>query len=251
MNNAELALAIAGIALQACLLLLLLRGARYKPFAAFAVYTAFSVASATAALVVRNHPSIYLRVYWVSEPIYTLLTFLALHEIFQSVFRNFYRIAWFRFLFPGIGVFMAVVAILRILANPRPAGGRLFAIIISLEIVTGFLQMGIFFLFMLLVRFFRVRYRQHAFGIALGFGIIASGTLSVYLLRSEFGTRFDPVVRNAPPITYTVAVLVWLATFLVKEQAPAQTGVTSGLTPEQMISDVKRYTEAAKRIFRQ
>jgi hypothetical protein len=251
MSNAELALAIAGITLQICLLVLLLRGAHRGQFVAFVAYTAFSVVSTTVALAVRNHPATYLRVYWGSEALYTLFAFLALHEIFQTVFKNFYRLPWFRFLFPGIGVLMTVIAVLRAVLRPLPAGSWKFATIISLEIGIGFLQIGIFFLFILLVRFFRVRYRQHAFGIALGFGVLAAGSLVVYLLRSEFGKKFDPVVRITPPITYTVALVVWLVTFLVKEPGPPQPGVALGLTPEQMVSDLKRYTAVAKRIFRQ
>jgi len=188
--------------------------------------------------------------YWVSEAFNTLIIFFALHEIFRTVFSHFYRMRWFRMLFPAVGVFMAIVAVLRSTLRPMPAGSRIYAIIVSLEIGIGFLQIGIFALFLTLGKVFRVRYERHPFGLALGFGLVSSGWFIAYLLRSEFGKQFDPVVRTVTPITYTLGLLVWLITFLGKEQTSAQPGVTIGLTPEQMLSDVKRYTEAAKRIFR-
>lgn len=251
MNKAELALTLAGIALQVCLLTLLLRTSLHGQFRAFFRLIAFSVASTTLEIAFSNSPLVYPWIYWVSDFFYTLLIFFSLDELFRSVFGNFYRMRWFGAVFPGIGLCMVAVAVVRTIFTPVPSGTKLFATIISLEIATGILQLGTFFLFLVLARFFRVRYLQHAFGIALGFGIVASGSLVAYLLRSEFGTKFDPVVRLAPPITYTLAVLVWLVTFLAKEQVPAQTGVTTGLTPEQMISDLKRYTAVAKRVFRQ
>jgi len=249
MSNSELALACAGMTLQVFLLVVLLRGAHQKSFPGFCTFTLYSIATTVTAFVVGNS-RVYFWFYWISEFLNTLIVFLVLHEIFKTLFRSFYRMLWFRLLFPGIGTLMLCLAALRAISRPMPPGNQVFAVIVSLEVAVGFLQIGTFCLFLVLIQFFRVSPRQRAFGLALGFGILAAGSLVVYLLRSEFGTKLDPVVRVATPIAYTLALVVWLVTFLVKEPAPAQTGVTTGLTPEQMISDVKRYTEAAKRIFR-
>jgi hypothetical protein len=251
MSHSELALACAGVILQASVLIAMLRGGLQKRFPAFFVFMIFSVASTAVLWFLRDSNVLYRRVYWTTEALNSVVVFFALHEIFKALFRGFYNLPWFRLLFPGIGVLMLGLAVLRTLLRPMPAGDRAHEIIISLEIANGFLEIGIFFLFLALIWFFRVRSRQQAFGLALGFGIVASAYLVFYLLRSEFGTKFYPVLRVGPPIAYTLGLVVWLVTFLIKEPAPAQTGVTTGLTPEQMISDVKRYTEAAKRIFRQ
>jgi hypothetical protein len=94
-----------------------------------------------------------------------------------------------------------------------------------------------------------MRWRQHAFGVILGFGIAAGGTLVVLLLPSEFGTKLNPVVRITPPIAYIIAVVVWLATFLRPEPLqPAQDRVPA-FTPEQMASDLRRYTQAVKGVL--
>jgi hypothetical protein len=45
-------------------------------------------------------------------------------------------------------------------------------------------------------------------------------------------------------------LVVWLATFLIQQPVVPQPGKVPGLTPEEMLSELKRYTAAAKRTFR-
>ncbi len=72
----------------------------------------------------------------------------------------------------------------------------------------------------------------------------------VLLLRSEFGTKFDYVVRIAPPIAYTLAVVVWLLTFLTPQPESALHSPVSGLTPEQMLAEVRQYSSTVKKILK-
>src|ERR1700742_2935857 len=118
--------------------------------------------------------------------------------------------------------------------------------IISLEIAVGFLQFGLFCLFILLVRFFHLNWRQNAFGIGLGFGISSAGELMAFLVRSEFGTSLNQVFRIMAPLSYIIAVAVWLATFLRGEKSQRASDWDSNLTPEQMISELRRHTKAVK-----
>lgn len=239
-------MSLAGTALQVFLcLLLLLRGA-YRQFRFFTLATALSVAGVLTAIAIRNS-SLYLEAYWVNEGISIVLAFLALQESFYIVFRNFLSIPWFKHLFPGIGLLMLFVAVLRASFHPVAQASLPNTILITLEITIGFLQFGIFCLFILLVRFFHLRWRQQAFGVVLGFGISAASSLVVYLLRSEFGTNFNPVVRITAPIAYIIAVVVWVVTFLRPE--PLQPSLDAIFSPEQMASDFRRYTKALKGIL--
>jgi hypothetical protein len=246
---AELALALSSTGMQACLALILLGRKLFKSYPFFFAYTSFAVISSLIGLSARNNSGLYFAFFWASEVIYSVLVFFALQEIFHLAFRNFYGMRWFRLIFPGIGVLMIVVAILRTVLHPAPGATWRTTLIISLEITTGFLQIGIFCVFVLLIRFFRVSGRQYAFGIALGFGIEAAGSLVVFLLRSEFGTKFDPVVRITPPIAYIIAVAVWLATFARKESSETAQSWSSTLTPSQMVIEIKRQTKAVKGIL--
>ncbi|HET9280582.1 MAG TPA: hypothetical protein VFR24_01350 [Candidatus Angelobacter sp.] len=244
MKTAELAMGLVGTALQVFLCLLLLVRGAYRQFRFFSLGIVFSVAYTIALIAVHRHASLYLGVYWVNEGISVVLIFLALQESFYLVFRNFLTIPWFRRLFPGIGLLMLFVAVLRAAFHPAAQASLLARTLITLEISVGFLQFGIFCLFILLVQFFHLRWRQQAFGVVLGFGIYAAGFLVTYLLRSEFGTKLNPVVRITPPIAYIIAVVVWVVTFLRPE--PLKPVLDAVFSPEQMASDFRRYTKALK-----
>ena len=132
--------------------------------------------------------------------------------------------------------------------RPRDANPAIVTLF-SLEIAVGILQFGMFCAFILLVRFFHMRWQQLAFGIVFGFGIAAAGSLVAFLLRSEFGTNLDRVVRSMVPLSYIIGVAIWLATFLRGEPSQLTKDWDSLLTPEQMISELRRHTNAVKGIL--
>ena len=235
--------------MQAVLCLLLFVRRSYREFPIFFAFCAVSVVGAIGGLVVSNNTALYGNVYWTNEALSVFLVFFALQESFRSVFRNFLGMKWFRWLFPGVGLFMLIVTVLRTILTPRPAHSLFTVIILALEIGVGFLQFGIFSLFIVLIGIFHLRWRQHPVGIVFGFGICAAGSLIAFLLRSEIGTKFDPVVRIAPAIAYIIGVTVWLATFLRREPSVAANGDSTPFTPEQMIIELRRHTKVVKGIL--
>src|ERR1051325_225013 len=142
MKIAELALAVAATILQLCLLLYLAARRFYEQFPAFFASVSLSVIGTITTVAVRNNAYVYLRAFWVIEALYVVLAFLALLEIFKSVFAGFYHIPWFRFLFPAIGVVMVCTAVIRSLLKPPAQASRAFTIIIFMELAVRFLQLG-------------------------------------------------------------------------------------------------------------
>ena len=249
MKNSELALTVVGTGLEAVLCLLLVVRRYYRDFPIFFAYVTLSVVATIILLSVSSNTRYYSIIYWTYDALGIGLAFFALQEALRSVFRNFLGMRWFRWLFPGIGIVMVSVAVLRIILLPRPAFSLFTTTIIGLEIAVGLLQFGIFSLFIILVRLFHLRWGQHAAGIVFGYGVSAAGSLIAFLLRSEFGTKFDPVVRIAPPIAYIIGVAIWLATFLKRESGRPEAAWAATLTPEQMIAEVRRHTKTVKGIL--
>lgn len=249
MKYSELVLTVVGMGLEAVLCLLLVVRRYYRAFPIFFASVALSFVATIILWIVTNNTRYYSIIYWTNDALGIGLAFFALNEALRSVFRNFLGLRWFRWLFPGIGILMVIVAALRVLLLPRPAFSLFTTTIIGLEIAVGFLQFGIFSLFIVLVRLFHLRWGQHAAGIVFGFGVSAAGSLTAFLLRSEFGTKFDPVVRFAPPIAYIMGVAIWLATFLKAEPARPEAAWSEKLTPEQMITELKRHTKTVKGIL--
>lgn len=249
MNKAEFILAVAGAALQACVVLVMARHRYFGQFPSFGTYLLFSVLSTVMGLSIHKNKVLLFDVYLVSESGYAFLSFLALQEAFRSVFRNFYSLRWFKLSFPVVGILIVFVALLRAVffrpAHDNPAN----VAFVSLEIAIAFLQFGVFCVFVLLVRFFHMHWQQHAFGIVLGFGIAAAGSLVAFLLRSEFGTILNRLVQTAVPVTYIIGVAIWLATFLRGEPSGVAKGEDTLVTPEQMITELRRHTKAVKGIL--
>jgi hypothetical protein len=248
-KNSELVLTVMGTGLEAVLCLLLIVRRYYRAFPIFFAFVTLSVIAAFVLLSVSNNAGYFSIIYWTNDALGVVLAFFALNEALRSVFRNFLGMRWFRWLFPGIGMAMLGVAILRILLHPRPALSLFTTTVIGLEIAVGFLQFGIFSLFIVLVRLFHLRWGQHAAGIVFGYGVSAAGSLVAFLLRSEFGTKFDPVVRIAPPIAYIIGVAIWLATFLKAEPGRPEAAWATKLTPEQMTLELRRHTKTVKGIL--
>ena len=237
-------------ALQLLLVVLLVCRGSYKQFRVFFAYTIYVVVVQIVGSIALSHPDFYFYFYWLIEPFSIILTFLALYEVFHWVFRSFGGIIWFRYLFPVMGLLMLLVAGARAMLLPMPGRDRLVAALFSLEIIVGFLQVGTFVLFLFLVRFFHMRWRQYAFVIAVGFGISACGNLAVFLLRSEFGTKFNPVVEIAPAIAYIIAVVVWLAALVPPQPDHPFKNWVPPLTPEAMVAELKEYTRMVKGVLR-
>jgi hypothetical protein len=249
MRNADLILALVGTGLAAALCLLLLARRAYREFPIFFSYTAFSVIVTVVLWAARKNGTAYFDIYWGAETLSVVLAFLALSEAIRSVFRNFLSMRWFRWLFPAIGMVMIGVSILRIILIPRPAFSLFTTTILGLEIAVGFLRFGIFILFIILMRLFHLRWGQRAAGIIFGYGVSAAGALVAFLLRSEFGTKLSPLAGITPLITYIIGVAIWLATFLKAESGRPEAAWAATLTPEQMITELRRHTKTVKGIL--
>lgn len=243
----ELALAIIGPTLQLCVCGLMFFRGVVRNFRGFFSYTAFAFVTGSAAVYVQKLP-IYFYYYWSAQIIYLSLAVWALYEIIQQLLFGS-RIARAGRAFFLITAFLALAVTLIRNSFLPTAGHPLIQVIVSLEIATRFFQIAILLAFFFIARFFRLHWPHYPFGIALGFMIAASGSLAVFLLRSEFGTKFDSVVRITPPIAYLIAEAVWLVTFVMKPPERAS-GTVSLPNPDQLLADVKRNTESAKEILK-
>ncbi len=230
MGTGEAILALSNLALQACLAYFIFVRGLHRQTRWFFIYTIYALVAEPLRFSVRHHEETYFYVYWATEALYTVLAFFAISEVFRGIFKSFYKIKGFWLLLPAVTILTLLTVGLRwhrlLMAVTYPILG----VIISSEIAVSFLQVGIFVLFFFLVSFFHLGWRQHAFGIALGFGIVAAESLVVFLLRSEFGTKFNPLVRIAGPITYVVAVVIWLVTFVSRQPSYPSQGTGSVLT---------------------
>ena len=241
---------LAGPVLQLWLLIILLRRGLYKEFSWFCAYTAFAVVSGIAEFAVRNHPWAYFYLYWSGEGIDAILGFFAIQESFRRVFRSFYVLRWFRFLLPVVGSVMLVLAIVAGFFKPPIDAPAWLAAIFVGEIAVRCLQVGIFALFVVLVRLYFLPWQNYAFGISVGFSIAAFGMFMTVMLRSLLGTKINMFAQYAPGVAYLIAEMIWLASFFRPEPPNPYQGMVSSFTPEELLELLRSYTKELKGLLK-
>jgi|SRR5450432_1812705 hypothetical protein len=251
MNTTELLLSFSSVALQALLLVVLISRGLQQNFRWFLAYLATNFLFGVGLVLIRNQPRPYFYTYWIGDAMVASLAILASFEIFQGVFQKFFSLPGFRAIFPGASVLFIFLGSVRAFEKSGPTSSEnlLVSQIFSLEITAYILQFGLFFLLLVLVQFFRLPWKQYTFGIAVGFGVSAAGSLVAFMVRSEFGTKFDPIFRFVVPLTYTIGVAIWLLTFLWPVPKSLET-TTPALTPEAVVTELRQYTRTVKEILK-
>lgn len=232
--------------LQAALLYVLIRRQGFRAFPWFSGYTLFAVTAGICRFLVRNHHSIYLRVYWSTEAAYALLGIAVMYEVFRSVFRNFSRLWWFPPIFPLTAFLCLGLTISRSLSVPSGLQGGVIAWIVGAELGVRLLQVAMFALLVTLVLLFGLRWRQQAFGICAGYGLFATVSLFTTTRFYEFGTKFKYLWGLDSIITYSIAVLIWLWYFSV----PLKTEPPRAEQPPLSAQELGRYKEIVRRVRR-
>ncbi len=231
------------VTLQAWILFLLCRKGLYRRFPLFLLYTVVQIVTGLA-LAASVGSKGYFYLFWWTTALQGLLSVLALHEGFRAVFGTFYRLPWFRRLWPATVSVIWAYAAWRAWAHPLHFT-RTGAMLVSVAIVASYTIVGLVLLFFLVVKVVRARYRLYEFNIVYGLGITALGLMIGALVRSEFGTKFAWITEWGPTLAYLVAVLVWLSAFLRKESP-----VKIQKPPDVLLQEMQDDLSIVQRIFR-
>jgi hypothetical protein len=216
----------------------------YKSFPYFFAYVAFAVAAGAARFAVRDHAHIYFVTYWATAAGYDVLGILVMYEVFRAMLGGLIKAWWARLIFLVVLAGSIGLSLARNQATAARLGGRLMLYIVIGEMAVRFVQVAIFAGLASLVPLFGLRWRQHAFGIATGFGVYATVALLTTTKFSDFGTRFKFLWFATSVASYSIAVLIWLWFFSAPEKAERPSGIESGSTP----GELEHYKEALRRL---
>ena len=218
MGSLDLSLSLVGLGLEILLAATLVRRNVHREFPFFFTYVAFAILASAARLSVSGDYQLYFKIFWVTATLYALFSLLALYEVFRKVFSTCYqRWWWFRLVFPGTVAIAAFVQIWHAIVNPPIQASLLTAIILSFGRAINLVETALFGLFFALALLLGVPGRSYPFSIVGGFGLSAMGAVIAYVLRSGFGTKYDPLVKYAPLVAYLLGLLIWLGTFLLRD----------------------------------
>ena len=150
----------------------------------------------------------YFYVYWGSEFVTVVVAFSALYETFlRRIFPGFYKVRFYRYLFPGAAFLIAALAFLTAINAPDKRA----AFFITSRIL-DFLRSAIIGFFVVLILFMGRLFTGQEFSIASGFGIQAAISLVNAAIRTL--NRYKPTALDRfEPIAFDLACLIWLWSF--------------------------------------
>lgn len=189
-----------------------------RQFPFFSLYLAFHIIEQLVAILVYRHFGrdswAYLYEWWAAQGVGIGLRFGVIWEIFSHVFRPYEGLRHAGALaFRWAIVLLLVAAIVAAVAGPahEPDFARNLALKggVVLERSLDVVQCGLLLLLFLFASYFALTWRNYVFGIALGFGVIASVELLAAALATQFRSVSDMVLNSLPRIAYAVATIIW------------------------------------------
>jgi hypothetical protein len=158
--------------------------------------------------------------YWISAGISLAIGFKVIHEIFLDVFRPYHALKDLgSVLFKWAALVMLLVACVVAAASPAGQEGPLVQAVGTVQRCIRVIQCGLILFLLVFSKYLGVSWRQHSFGIALGFGGFASMELTMVALNAS-GHASELTVSFVNMLAYNAAILVWLTYVIVK--APAR-----------------------------
>lgn len=219
----------------------------FSRFPLFAIYTAYVLISAVLKLSTLSNRGQYFYVYWFSEPGEVLLSILSVYESFIRVFGDFYRLVWFRILFPGTIILALSYSGWYAYAHPPIHANGWAAAIISGAVAAQYIILGISVLFFILVRLLNIRSRVYESRIVMGFGLASVVYAFSGVLRSEAGSHFQLLSQYLPAIGYVIATCIWLSAMLVREPWSDQ-GIPPGVDHD-LLKQMRSQLDALRKVL--
>jgi hypothetical protein len=178
---------------------------------------------------------IYLQIYWISDALIVALAFLATYELFvKRLFPGFYRIRFYRYLFPVIALLFIFVATFSVLI-----GGH-FSLLNKTIKAYEFLRAAVLFVFVALMLIMGRHWDRQEFGIAFGFGLDISGSLAFIGIWTHSATRSAALGRWSV-LAYDIACILWLYCFW-----PAPKAQWTPKLPPEALDQAKKWEESLK-----
>lgn len=234
------------ILLQICILTLLARRKLQRRFAWFFAYIIYVLFEAILRLASSGSREAYFAVYWLTEIVDVALTLLALRESFLAIFWPETRLRWFKWVFWICISVTLGYAVAAAWWSPPQQASHLVTITIDFEIGVQYLVAVVGMLYFCLTRLFTVWEYNWESGVVLGFGVYATLVSGGQLVRSAFGTRFAWISTWLPAVSYIIAELTWVWTFVQPERQLPKLD----LTLEQVNEALDNYMAIAQKYLR-
>ncbi len=202
-----------GPALQITLLTFMIQRSLHAVFPRFFSYIIFQVVKSGFLFVIyRYYDGSYFDAYWTGNAISVLLAVAVMDEMLHNLFKQYGGIQNLgSIIFRWACGLLLLLSIVNAFSTQVANADRVVSAVLAFDRNVRVMQCGLFLLLMLLCRFLRHCWRQHVFGIALGFGVFASIELILVSIVMHYGDAPVAIVSLVKSAAYNAVTLLWIA----------------------------------------
>jgi hypothetical protein len=199
--------------------LIFIRRRQYREFPLFFSYVFVTVLADSIRLIVYivtrppsllpGYPFAYTYTYWISSLVGSVFAIMAVYEIFiKRLFADFYKIRFYRFLFPAVALTIVLLAILTAVLSPDQP----WKLIGAADRVLVFIRVVFLGFFTLLMILMGREWTRYELGVAFGFGIFTAASFFTSAMWVQERNK-DSLVSYLPTIAWDITCLIWLIAF--------------------------------------
>jgi len=171
----------------------------------------------------------YFYLYWATTAVSAVLGFMVIREIFRDVFRPFPALRDLgSLIFRWAGIVMALVGVVLMAAGSSDSQ-RVVQVVLALERGVRVVQCGLILFLLLFSTYLGLSWKNHSFGLALGFGAFAAVEMALMVYRSRVGYTGDVGISLVNMVAYNMSIAVWL--FYLMRENPARRRTEALLKP--------------------
>jgi hypothetical protein len=250
---------IAGPLLQLTLLTFLWKRKLRAIFPRFFAYIAFQVVKAAVLFAVYHYaPESYYYAYWTGNLLSVLLAVTVMDEVWRNLFRPYAGLQMLgSVIFRWACAVMLLIAVSSAVSGAATTSDRVQDTILNFDRSMRLMQCGLFLLLVLLSRLLKHFWRQHVFGIALGFGIFASVEFLLVSMLLRFGDAHIEAMSSIKSAAYLGVLLLWIG--YIRQRRPIAVAsrqliqwnlaFTGPLDSAQLPSFITMVEQAAERVL--
>jgi len=182
----------------------------------------------------------YFYVYWLGSAISLAIGFKVIHEVLLTLLRPYHALKDLgTVLFKWAALVMLLVALVVAASSPTATDSPITQAVITAQRCVRVIQCGLILFLLVFSKYLGISWRQHSFGIALGFGAYASVELATVALYA--GGQIHPdTMSTLQTFAYLFAILNWIGYAILK--APDREDAARLLTSqrwEQSLADLQ------------
>ncbi len=227
---------LVGPALQITLLTFMIQRKLHVVFPRFFSYILFqTVKSGFLFVIYRYYDGMYFDAYWTGNAISVLLAVTVMDEILHNFFKQYGGIQNLgSLIFRWACGLLLLLSIVNAFSSQQASTDRVVSAVLAFDRSVRVMQCGLFLLLMVLCRFLKNCWRQHVFGIALGFGVFASIELMLVSIVMHYGDGPVAIVSLVKSAAYNTVTLLWIISLRRQSQSIPEIDVAPQLNALNM-----------------